>query len=141
MGIHYSERKYYDDPEENEMFINIYGPRLYCKHGQASYHKCYKCAEERREEQEYKYKKDRRAFWEYFRKLLGDEPNDNDVECCVYPSDKHDEFKPLKKSKSFEELKKEYYKLSKVHHPDKGGDVSIQQRLNNLYEKLRKRFI
>lgn len=33
MGIHYSERKYYDDPEENEKFINIYGPTLYCKPG------------------------------------------------------------------------------------------------------------
>ena len=141
MGIHYSERKYYDDPEENERFIDVYGSGLYCKHGQASYYKCYRCEEEKRIHQESKYKKDRTAFWEYFRKLLGDEPNDNDVECCVYPSDRHDEFKPLKRSKSFEELKKEYYKLSRIHHPDKGGNVSIQQRLNNLYEKLRERFI
>jgi len=141
MGLHYSERKYYDDPKENERFINIYGPTLYCKHGTSSQYKCYKCIDDMRKLREAAYKKDRKAFWEYFRKFFDGEQNENDIECCVYPSDEHDEFKPLKKSKSFDELKKQYYKLSKVHHPDKGGDVSIQQRLNNLYEKLRERFI
>ena len=141
MGIHYRERKYYDDPEENERFIDVYGSGMYCKHGQPSYYKCYRCEEEKRIHQESKYKKDRTAFWEYFRKLFEDESDDDDVECYVNVSDKVDEFKPLKRSKSFEELKKEYYKLSRIHHPDKGGDVSIQQRLNNLYEKLRERFI
>jgi len=141
MGLHYSERKYYDDPKENERFINIYGPTLYCKHGTSSQYKCYKCIDDMRKLREAAYKKDRKAFWEYFRKFFDGEQNENDVECCVYPSDKHDEFKPLKKSKSFDELKKQYYKLSKIHHPDKGGDVSIMQRLNNLFEKLRERFI
>ena len=62
-------------------------------------------------------------------------------EVSVNVSDKEDIFKPLKKSSSFEELKKEYRKLSKIHHPDKGGDHNIMVRLNNLYEKLRDRFI
>ncbi len=141
MGLHYSERKYYDDPEENEKFINLYGPTLYCKHGQPSYYKCYKCIDDMRKLREAAYKKDRKSFWEYFRKLFeGGDKYDN-VECCVNVSDKHDEFKPLKKSKSFDELKKHYYKLSRIHHPDKGGDVCIMQRLNNLFEKLRERFI
>ena len=34
------------------------------------------------------------------------------------------------------ELKKEYFKLAKKHHPDIGGDVSIMQMINNAYEKM-----
>ena len=46
MGVHYSERKYYDDPIENERFIRYYGATLYCRHGQPSTVICYRCREE-----------------------------------------------------------------------------------------------
>ena len=39
-------------------------------------------------------------------------------------------------SKSAEELRKEYHKLCRIHHPDKGGKKSMFQRLQNLYERL-----
>ncbi len=141
MGLHYSERIYYDDPIENQKFINIYGSYVYCRHGQPSYIKCCKCWEECGA----KYKKKDHfgtdAFWEFFRRMFEDKTEEEEEEVSVNVSDKPDVFKPLKKSKSFEELKKEYRRLSKVHHPDKGGDHNIMVRLNNLYEKLRDRFI
>ena len=34
------------------------------------------------------------------------------------------------------ELKKEYFKLAKIHHPDIGGDVKIMQLINNAYETM-----
>ena len=75
--------------------------------------------------------------------MFDDRPKyeEEEEECIVNVSDKEDVFKPLKKSDSFDELKKEYRRLSKIHHPDKGGDHNIMVRLNNLYQALRKRFI
>ena len=35
-----------------------------------------------------------------------------------------------------EELRKEYKKLCRIHHPDKGGKTTMFQRLQNLYERL-----
>ena len=32
MGLHYSERTYYDDPDENDHFVKYYGCNMYCKH-------------------------------------------------------------------------------------------------------------
>jgi len=142
MGLHYSQRKYYDDPIENEKFINIYAPFVYCKHGQPSYIRCIRCYEETRAKHRKKEHFGTDAFWEYFRRMFEDKTQGEcEEEVSVNVSDKPDVFKPLKKSSSFEELKKEYRKLSKIHHPDKGGDHNIMVRLNNLYEKLRDRFI
>ena len=36
--------------------------------------------------------------------------------------------------KTIEELKAEYKRLAKLHHPDKGGDVSTMQAINEEYE-------
>jgi len=36
--------------------------------------------------------------------------------------------------KTIEELKAEYKRLAKLHHPDKGGDVSTMQAVNKEYE-------
>jgi curved DNA-binding protein CbpA len=36
---------------------------------------------------------------------------------------------------TLEELKKEYRKLCKMYHPDKGGAVETMQELNNEYDK------
>ena len=143
MGLHYSQRIYYDDPVENQAFINVYGAYLYCKHGQPSYVRCARCREETSDKYRKKDHFGTDAFWDYFRRMFEDKSSNilEEEECSVNVSDKPDVFKPLKKSKSFEELKKEYRRLSKVHHPDKGGDHDIMTRLNNLYEKLRDRFI
>lgn len=35
-----------------------------------------------------------------------------------------------------EERKKLYYSLSKIHHPDKGGDLKIMQEINRQYSAL-----
>jgi len=129
MGLHYSQRTYYDDPIDNEKFINVYGSFIYCKHGQPSYIKCSECCEETQS----KYCKN--DFWEFFRHMFEDRPK-YEKECSVNVSDKPDIFKPLKRSDSFDELKKEYRRLSKIHHPDKGGEKSMFQRLQNLYERL-----
>ena len=142
MGLHYSQRTYYDDPIENEKFINIYGSFIYCKHGQPSYIRCIRCCEETRAKYSKKEHFGSDGFWEYFRRMFDDKTEEKyEEDLSVNVSDKPDVFKPLKKSNSFEELKKEYRKLSKIHHPDKGGDHNIMVRLNNLYEKLRDRFI
>ena len=34
------------------------------------------------------------------------------------------------------EIKRAYYKLSKIHHPDKGGDHLIFIQINEAYETL-----
>ena len=73
--------------------------------------------------------------------MFEDRTEEEEEEVSVNVSEKTDIFKPLKKSSSFDELKKEYRRLSKVHHPDKGGDHNIMVRLNNLYQKLKDRFI
>jgi len=49
-------------------------------------------------------------------------------------------FSSLKRSDSQEDLKKEYYKLAKKHHPDKNGNEETFKRLQNLYEKLKQKF-
>lgn len=36
---------------------------------------------------------------------------------------------------TLEELKAEYKRLVKIHHPDAGGDVEIMKEINNEYEK------
>jgi len=38
--------------------------------------------------------------------------------------------------KTLNEVKKQYHKLCKVHHPDKGGDSHDFIRLKNSYDKL-----
>jgi len=53
-----------------------------------------------------------------------------------------DKFFKLKKSKSQEELKKEYYKLAKKYHPDKPtGNTKLMQKLSQIYELLLRKFI
>lgn len=38
--------------------------------------------------------------------------------------------------KTLEELKKEYRKLGKIHHPDCGGDEEIMKAINNEYDEM-----
>jgi len=33
-----------------------------------------------------------------------------------------------------EEVKKEYFRLAMIHHPDKGGNLEIMQEINNEYD-------
>lgn len=44
----------------------------------------------------------------------------------------------FKEVKTLEELKKEYFRLIKINHPDKGGDTATMQQINNEYDELRK---
>ena len=37
---------------------------------------------------------------------------------------------------TLDELRKEYRRLSMIHHPDKGGDPEVMKDVNNEYEKL-----
>ena len=37
---------------------------------------------------------------------------------------------------SLADLKKEYRRLAMLHHPDKGGDTVLMQKLNTEFEKL-----
>jgi len=138
MGLHYSERKYYDDPKENEKFTNIYGPTLYCKHGQPSYVVCCKCRDEYSfiRMQEYwkrlniKYKN---FNWNAFFGM--ESPTPDNV------TDEDDDFKimGLKKSSSKEDLKQAYHKLSRQTHPDKvGGDGSAFKRMKKAYDHLKR---
>ncbi len=140
MGLHYSERKYYDDPEENERFINIYGPTLYCKHGQSRSHTCYRCKHEYREALYEQYcNRHKINFMKYFNKQYNYYFNDpslqtpKDVEIRV-----DDKFYKLKKSNSQEELKKNYFKLAKKYHPDKpSGSTKLFQKLHQIYTALK----
>ena len=116
------------------MMDNIYSK--YCIHGNPIYYLgCPGCRAIRELEQQKRYnnywKKKRGDFWEYFKEAMGGDPRDPDV---VYKIPK--EFNTLRRSTSEEELRKEYRKLAKIHHPDKGGSNSMFQRLHNLYERL-----
>lgn len=42
--------------------------------------------------------------------------------------------------KTLEELKKLYFKLAKMYHPDRGGDVETMQAINNEYDTALKHF-
>ena len=95
MGLHYSQRTYYNDPVENQKFINVYGPRLYCKHGQPCSVRCVRCREETSDKYRKKDHFGTDAFWEYFRRMFEDRPKCDEEECSVNVSDKPDVFKPL----------------------------------------------
>jgi DnaJ-class molecular chaperone len=138
MGLHYSERKYYSDEEENEEFIRIYGPGLYCRHGQTCHVVCYKCKEEYSFIRMQKYWKHMNIKYKNFNwnAFFGMEsPTPDNV------TDEGDDFKimGLKKSSSKEDLKKAYHKLCKETHPDKvGGDGSAFKRMKQAYDHIKR---
>ena len=122
--------------------MNNYMYRQYCDHNQPIYNQkyCSGCKAVKEAEAKIRYeqywKKKTAFFWDYMKSTFGGDIRD--------PSYKHEipkEFNTLRRSKSQEELKKEYRKLAKIHHPDKGGSNSMFQRLQNLYERLCNSFI
>ncbi len=140
MGLDYKERIYYNDPEENQEFINVYGAGLYCSHGQPCYYTCFKCKRENEIKHQKKYKKCKEPFdpfkcFDEYSEYHRSEINEN-----LTTEIKEPQFNKLKKSNSFDELKKEYHKLCKVFHPDKGGDEEKFKELNNLYHTLETNF-
>lgn len=144
MGLHYSQRNYYDDPEENKNFIKYYAANMYCHHGQPSYATCYRCRCEKREDQYRKYcEKKRINFMKYFNEQFNYYFNNPSLQTeNVMEPRKDDKFIKLKKSSSHEELKKEYHKLAKKYHPDKPtGSTKLFQKLSQIYELLLRQFI
>tara|TARA_R110000787_G_scaffold7376_1_gene25255 strand:- start:228 stop:593 length:366 start_codon:yes stop_codon:yes gene_type:complete len=111
--------------------------KQYCVHNQPIYCQqyCSGCKAIKEFEAKMRYeaywRKKTSYFWDYFKEAFGGDIKD--------PSYKHElpkEFNSLRRSKSQEELRKEYHKLCRIHHPDKGGKTSMFQRLQNLYERL-----
>ena len=110
--------------------------RTHCLHGNPiHYQGCPGCRADKTREQEKRYNeywnKKKSFFWDYMKSTFGSDYRD--------PSYKHElpkEFNTLRRSKSQEELKIEYRKLCRIHHPDKGGKTSMFQRLQNLYQRL-----
>ena len=142
-GLHYSERRYYADDEENDHFIKHYGSQLYCKHNCPSYQKCYRCENDKHDINMSRWY---RVQEEKFRKLIHHlhgfvfiEPDPRKLSKIQVRED--DKFKSLKRSNSQEELKKEYKKLARKMHPDKGGNTKIFQKLSQLYNILTEKFI
>ena len=137
MGLHYSERRYYDDSNENDHFVKYYGCNMYCKHNQPAYQTCYSCQSEKREltMREWYLKQEER-----FRKFIGggftfNQPDTREINKLNIRAD--DKFTSLKRSKSEEELKHHYKKLALKYHPDKAsGSTRIFQALNQVYSML-----
>ncbi len=133
----WEDRTFYQDPEEDIHFKKYYAPRMYCRHGQPNYVKCWSCHREREN-----------AYYEEYCNC-GDkgfkfffEPDFDPCENSFFEEKDMDkvEFCNLRDSHTLQDLKKEYYKLCKINHPDKGGDPEVFKRLNNLYHNLINKF-
>jgi len=125
-------RRFYEDENQNERFIRIYKNKMYCPHGIHNFNPCICCREEYRAKIEREFRGDNFTFFK--------DQYDRDTHSFDSEDDYEVEFCELRKSESFEDLKKEYHNLARIHHPDKGGDTGIFQRLSNLYEELRTYF-
>jgi len=110
---------------------------MYCSHGQPTYQTCYQCESQKREltMKEWYLKQE-----EKFRKFIGggftfNQPDTREINKLNIRADEL--FTSLKRSKSQEELKKEYHKLALKYHPDKeSGSTRIFQALNQVYTML-----
>lgn len=127
-------RCYYDDPIKNERFKRLYEKKMYCCHGVPNYHKCSRCITCSRDRQYEEYR--RGVNFEFYNDPFDHEEGCFDSEDCMDKA----EFNTLRRSPSEEDLRKEYHKLARINHPDKGGRTDIFQRLNNLYYELRQRY-
>lgn len=45
----------------------------------------------------------------------------------------------IKNNTLLKDAQKQYYNLLKQHHPDKGGDVSTTQKINDAWEKIKEK--
>lgn len=43
-------------------------------------------------------------------------------------------------AESMGELKAKYRRLASIHHPDRGGDLSIMQKINKQYQAMQEKF-
>ena len=144
MGLHYTERRYYDNEKQDADFKKYYGPQLYCKHNCPNYHKCYRCEAEKNDEIMSKwYRSQELKFQQFINSIHGyvfiapDPEKINKIKIR-----ENDKFKGLKKSNSSEELKQEYKKLARKMHPDKeNGSTAMFQKLSQLYTILKEKFI
>ena len=118
----------------------------YCSHGQPIYRQqycigCRRVKEAKREKIYEKYLESKRIdFMKYFNEQYDYYFTNPSIEVeSKVKIRENDKFASLKRSKSQEELKKQYYKLAKIYHPDKGGTVKLMQKLSQLYEILQSR--
>jgi len=140
MGNWWDEKTFYDDPVEDYNFKKYYAQGMYCKHGQACYHTCYKCKTENEIKNQQKYNKCKEPFDPFGCFDDSHEYQRSEINEDITIEIQEPQFNNLKKSNSFEDLKREYYKLCKVNHPDKGGDEETFKQLNNLYHDLANKF-
>tara|TARA_R100000951_G_C2646636_1_gene182780 strand:- start:2446 stop:2868 length:423 start_codon:yes stop_codon:yes gene_type:complete len=140
MGNWWDDRTFYEDPEEDLHFKKYYAPRMYCKHSQPCYRKCWACEKERREEQESYYQAKVNTSKKGFKFFFEPDFDPCDRSYCYEDDMDKAEFCDLRQCSTITELKKEYYKLCRLNHPDKGGDEEIFKRLNNLYHDLMNHF-
>jgi len=117
----------------------------YCPHGNPIYYPlCPGCMADRKKRDEVRYNK----YWKNakinFMRYFNDNFSFTDPSLQspnVVKIRKDDKFYKLKKSKSQEELKKNYFSLAKKYHPDKPtGDTKLMQKLQQIYELLSRQF-
>jgi len=118
----------------------------YCKHGNPIYYSaCPGCQLEKQRKDNLYYDTYLKKISFNFKKYFSDNfffvnPSVNsDKEIYLR---KNDKFHKLKKSNSQEELRREYFRLAKIYHPDKeAGSTKIFQKLSQIYNLLMEQFI
>ena len=137
MGLHYSERVYYEDEKEQEHFVNYYAEHIYCRHGQPSEVICYRCKEDAAHIK-------MRRYWDKFNikyrnfnwnSFFGMEsPRDDDG----INVDEDYRVLGLKKTSSQEDLKKAFHQKARETHPDKvGGDGELFKKIKHAYDNIK----
>lgn len=124
-----SDKEYWMNMDDNDIYPS------YCKHNNPIYYQafCPGCRIERENQMNQKYQ-------EYLNRKGSFNPYTLSFEKDDELEESPKEFANLKRSNSKEELKKEYFKLARKHHPDKNGNEEIFKKLQNLYEKLKQQF-
>jgi len=91
-------------------------------------------ARKEREEREAQEQRNFRADWEAWKRMFGNRV----VELRPRVADPHADYKLLGVSPkaSPAEIRRAYYKLAKVHHPDQGGDVKKFLALMEAYQRV-----
>ena len=123
-----------------------FGEGIYhsCRHGQCG--PCLSCKIDKEEMIKNKWRRrQENTIYNFIRHIIKDNftysvPDEREMNKLNIRED--DKFTYLKRSKSQEELRKEYFKLAKKYHPDKpSGSTRVFQALTQVYEMLLQKFI